>query len=184
MNQELVTFLSKNTPLSVEIIHTIAEAAIIRNLDKGSILENGACCLILKGCVRCYLVKDGEEKTVEFYTEEQPVSFRIGTDDISCYFWECVENTVVCMGTSEKESAMFNRFPEFESACRVMAEKLMIDYQKEFIDYKMASAEERYLKLLKKRPGLIQRVPQYQLASYLGIMPETLSRIRKRLSKK
>lgn len=184
MNKELVAYLSKNTPLSVETIYTIAETAIIRNLDKGSILENGECCLILKGCVRCYLIKDGEEKTVEFYTEEQPVSFRIGADNTSRYFWECLENTVVCMGTSEKESEMFNRFPEFESACRIMAEKFMIDYQKVFIDFKMASAEERYLKLLKERPCLIQRVPQYQLASYLGVMPETLSRIRRRLSKK
>ncbi|GHV48810.1 cyclic nucleotide-binding protein [Bacteroidia bacterium] len=185
MNNERVKFLSKNTPLSTEIIHPIVETAIIKNFEKGTILKNSECCLILKGCVRCYLVKDGEEKTIEFYTEGQPVSFSIGAGDgTSEYFWECTEDTMVCIGTSEKESEMFVGFPEFESACRIMAEKLMINYQTEFANYKLASAEERYLKLLKERPDLIQRVPQYQLASYLGVMPETLSRIRRRLSKK
>jgi DNA-binding MarR family transcriptional regulator len=49
-------------------------------------------------------------------------------------------------------------------------------------DLKMSSPEERYLALLKNRPDLIQRVPQHQIASYLGIKPESLSRIRKRIS--
>jgi CRP-like cAMP-binding protein len=65
-----------------------------------------------------------------------------------------------------------------------VAEKLIANYHASFADYKTASIEERYLHLLKERPELIQRVPQYQLANYLGIQPESLSRIRKRLSKK
>jgi CRP-like cAMP-binding protein len=79
---------------------------------------------------------------------------------------------------------MFEKYPELESASRVMAEAIIANYQSSLADFKTASAEERFLKLQKERPDLIQRVPQYQLASYLGIQPESLSRIRKRISKK
>lgn len=184
MSIELENYLAKNTTLSKEVIHAIAETTITKYLSKGDFLQKDECCLVLKGCVRCYLVRDGEEKTIEFYTEEQPVSFHIEIDKTANYFWECTENTMICMGSTEPEEDIFNRFPEFESACRIMAEKLMINYQAEFSKYKTASAEERYLSLLKERPSLVQRVPQYQLASYLGVKPETLSRIRKRLAKK
>jgi DNA-binding MarR family transcriptional regulator len=64
-----------------------------------------------------------------------------------------------------------------------MGEVVMANQQENYTNYKLASAEERYLHLLKHRPELMNRVPQYQLASYLGIQPELLSRIRKRLSK-
>jgi len=60
----------------------------------------------------------------------------------------------------------------------------MSKYQESLMTYKLTTPEDRYLNLLKSRPDLIQRVPQYQLASYLGVKPESLSRIRKRLSKK
>jgi hypothetical protein len=61
---------------------------------------------------------------------------------------------------------------------------VMTGQQNAFAEFKMASPEERYMQLQKNRPDLIRRVPQYQLASYLGIQPESLSRIRRRLSKK
>jgi DNA-binding MarR family transcriptional regulator len=57
----------------------------------------------------------------------------------------------------------------------------MVNYIETFAEFKMSSPEERYLNLLKTRPDLIQRVPQHQIASYLGIKPESLSRIRKRI---
>ena len=97
---------------------------------------------------------------------------------------ECIEDTIVSSGTPEYEAEMFEKYPELESACRIMTEEMATSYQSSFTDYKLFSAEERYLKLQKERPELIQRVPQYQLASYLGIQPESLSRIRKRITKK
>jgi len=53
-----------------------------------------------------------------------------------------------------------------------------------FDAFKNSTPKERYLHLLKTRPELIQRVPQHQIASYLGVTPESLSRIRKRISEK
>ncbi len=162
----------------------------IQKYKKGTILlregeKANECYLILKGCIRSYALKNGDEKTVEFFTEEQSVSPpNFGKSTPSEIYLECLEDTVAVISTPEQETEMFCKFPELESVCRIQTEELMANYQSSFTDYKMASAEDRYRKLLKERLDLIQRVPQYQLASYLGIKPESLSRIRKRISKK
>ena len=57
----------------------------------------------------------------------------------------------------------------------------MAEYMEMHYEYKMANPEERYRQLLERRPGLLERAPHYQIASYLGITPESLSRIRKRI---
>ena len=190
MENELVKYLTKYTSLSDELINVIVENSEIKSYKKGTtLLREGElsneCFLILKGCIRSYIVKDGEEKIIKFYTEEQPVSpINYGTKTPSEHYLECIEDTVACIGTPELENDMFRNFPQVESACRIVTESIIGSYQSSFADYKTTSAEERYLKLLKERPELIRRVPQYQLASYLGVKPESLSRIRRRLIKK
>jgi CRP-like cAMP-binding protein len=190
MDNEFIKYLSKNTSLPDELIHILVENTVVQNFKKGTLLlKEGdrvtACYLILKGCIRSYILKDGEEKTIEFYTEEQSISPPgFGKNIPSELYLECVEDTIVSAGTPEYEAAMFAKYPELESVCRTMSEEMASSYQTSFAEYKLSSAEERYLKLLKERPDLIQRVPQYQLASYLGIQPESLSRIRKRITKK
>jgi len=190
MDNEFVKFLSKNTSLPDELINILVENNVIQNFKKGTLLlkegdRANECYLILKGCIRSYVIKDGEEKTIEFYTEEQSISPPgYGEKIPSDIYLECIEDTIVSSGTPEYEAEMFEKYPELESACRIMIEKMATSYQSSFADYKLSSAEERYLKLQKERPGLIQRVPQYQLASYLGVQPESLSRIRKRLAQK
>ena len=189
MVNEFVKYLSKHTS-SDELINIIAENIVIEEYKKDALLLREGdrvtkCYLILKGCIRSYVTKDGEEKTIEFYTEEQSVSPPgFGKSNPSELYLECIEDTVVAIGTPEQEVEMFGKYPELESSARVMAEETIENYQSLFADFKLSSAEERYLKLLKERPELIQRVPQYQLASYLGVQPESLSRIRKRLVKK
>ncbi|MDR0368770.1 MAG: Crp/Fnr family transcriptional regulator [Bacteroidales bacterium] len=190
LDNEFVKFLSKKTSLPDELLNIIVENAVIQNFKKGTLLlkegdRANECYLVLKGCIRSYMIKDGEEKTIEFYTEEQPVSPpNFGKTIPSELYLECIEDTVATISTSEYEAEMFGKYPELESVCRIMTEEMATGYQTAFVDYKLSSAEERYLKLQKERPELIQRVPQYQLASYLGIQPESLSRIRKRISKK
>ena len=62
-----------------------------------------------------------------------------------------------------------------------MSEKAFSHKQHQFDSFKIANPEERYKQLLEDRPQLLQRVPQYQIASYLGITPQSLSRLRRRL---
>lgn len=66
---------------------------------------------------------------------------------------------------------------------RKMMEINLIEAQDEFAEFIKSSPEERYKAIQKKRPHLIQRVPQHQLASFLGMTPESLSRIKKRMNK-
>lgn len=68
-----------------------------------------------------------------------------------------------------------------ESMSRMSLQEELNTYQEMLVTYITTNPEERYLNLLKYRPELLHRVPQYQLASYLGVTPESLSRIRKRI---
>ena len=89
---------------------------------------------------------------------------------------------MVCVGNIEKTNALLKKIPRLESIGHILNGELVIQNQLEFDSYKTLTPEKRYLKLLESRPDLCNRVPQYHLASYLGIKPETLSRIRKRLT--
>jgi len=190
MENEIVKYLSKHVSLTDELVRIIVESTIIKEFKKGTILLHegeisNESFFVLKGCIRSYMLKDGEDLTLEFYTEEQPVSsISFGKNTPSIHYLECIEDTIASVNTPEHENEMFRKYPQFESICRIMSEVMMANYQESFTGYKLATPEERYLNLVKNRPELIQRVPQYQLASYLGMKPESLSRIRKRLSRK
>jgi DNA-binding MarR family transcriptional regulator len=77
-----------------------------------------------------------------------------------------------------------SKFPRFDTLCRILSEELLAKQQVDFDAFKTSSPEQRYLNLIEKRPDLIQRVPQHQLASYLGIKPQSLSRLRARILEK
>jgi CRP-like cAMP-binding protein len=189
MENEILTYLSKYIPITKELEQAILETAFVKSFRKGTLLlEEGKlsneCFFVIKGCLRCFYIKDGEEKTTEFYTEEQAVTpSAYGTKIPSEYYIDCLEDTIAGVGTPEMETEMYLKFPQIESLNRALGEAIMAKYQDTFAEFKMASPEERYRNLLKTRPDLIQRVPQHQIASYLGITPESLSRIRKRLAK-
>jgi CRP-like cAMP-binding protein len=187
MANEIIKYISKYILVSKELEEAIIKSNFIKFFKKGTLLiEEGKisaeCFFILKGCVRRYYIKDGEEKTTEFYTEEQAIpSNVIDKKNTANYFLECVEDTISAVSSPELEAEMYQKFPSLESLTRVMNENIMVKYVETFAEFKMASPEERYLNFLKTRPNLIQRVPQHQIASYLGIKPESLSRIRKRI---
>ncbi|UTW62856.1 Crp/Fnr family transcriptional regulator [bacterium SCSIO 12741] len=190
MKNQILKYLSKYTEINEELETAISECTFIKSFEKGStLLKEGSysneCYFILKGCIRSYYLKDGEEITTEFYTEEQsvvPSNFGKSTPS-NCYL-ECIEDTLVSIGNPELEQESFKKYPALESLSRVIAETIIIGQRESFSRYKTSTPEDRYLDLLKNRPDLIQRVPQHQIASYLGIKPESLSRIRKRIVSK
>jgi CRP-like cAMP-binding protein len=188
MENEILKYLSKYISLSENLKKIITESSLVKTFDKGTILlKKGALSnesfLVLKGCIRSYYIVDGLEKTTAFYTEEyvvNPPAF--GKEIPSELCLECTETTIAAVGTADMEEIMFKKYPELESVCRVLSEVFLSKNQESFDAYMLSSPEERYLKLVNDRPDLIQRVPQYQIASYLGITAESLSRLRKRLA--
>jgi len=189
MDNKIIKYLSKYIKVSKELEDAINESEFIRVYKKGTILlEEGKvsneCYFIIKGCIRCYCINSGNEITTDFFTEDQSVTpSAYGKKTPSGYYLECVEETIAGVGTPELETELFQKFPQLESLTRALVEAIMSKQQDSFAEFKMASPEERYLNMLKERPDLLQRVPQHQIASYLGIKPESLSRIRKRIMK-
>lgn len=190
MNNELLSYLSRHLSVSEELQNIIVQSSNIKKYKKGTILLkegqiSNESFLVLNGCIRSFTIKDGEEQTMEFYTEEEPVvAITYAKNETSQHYLECIEDTIANANTPEYEQEMFLKFPQFERVCRIMGEVMMSNYQKKFTNYKMATPEDRYLNLLQARPDLLQRAPQYQIARYLGLTPQSLSRIRKRLMNK
>lgn len=189
MKEELFKYLAQYIDITKEEADTLISFDLIKNYKKGELLlkegevtDNGY--FILKGCIRCYYMIDGDEKTTAFYTEQQGITPQCCiTKKPSVYYLACLEDCVLVVANTTMEQSFFDKFPRFESLCRVLGEKMLLDNQMAFDQYMNSTAEQRYVHLLENRADLIQRVPQYQLASYLGIKPESLSRIRRRLFK-
>lgn len=188
MDNKFVNYFSKISPLSEAEANAIAENMCVKTFQKGDFLlkegqQSRDTYFIMEGCVREFIVMDGEEKTTNFFTEEQWVislnNFGIQTPSESNLV--CVEDTIVCVGNEEQAQIMFKKFPRFETISRAIVEADFAEQKKQLISYHTDSPEERYRKLLTSRPDIFQRVPQYQIASYIGVKPESLSRIRKRL---
>lgn len=140
---------------------------------------------VLKGCLRTYYMIDGEEKTTAFHTEMEGITPHSVINKVpSEYYIACVEDSLVTVANPDTEVEMFAKFPKFETLCRILSEELLAKKQIDFDEFKTSSPEQRYLNLLQNRPDLIQRVPQYQLASFLGIKPQSLSRLRARILEK
>lgn len=190
LESKVLQYLSRYTTITKELEEAVSEGTLFKTFGKGTILlKEGsvakACYFVLEGCIRSYRNKEGEEQTAEFYTEEQVVlPSTYGTSKPSYYNLECTEDTIVSIGSPEFEKKTFERFPQLAFLSGVIAEKLLVDQQELWTTFKTSTPEERYLNMLITRPDLLQRVPQYQIASYLGITPESLSRIRKRIVSK
>lgn len=190
MKDILFDFISKYISITDEEKDAILSFNLFHSVKKGTILlkegqKSQDSYFVLKGCIRVYYIIDGEEKTTAFYTEMDALTPHCVIDkDVSKYFISCLEDSIITISNSEMEAETNNKFPKFEIMCRLLSEELLAKKQIDFDEFKTSSPEQRYLNLLQNRPDLIQRVPQHQLASFLGIKPQSLSRLRARILEK
>ena len=190
MEDVLFDFMSKYISLTEEEKNILLSLDIFRTVKKGTILlkegqKTKESYFVLKGCIRTYYVIDSEEKTTGFYTEMEALTPPcVVSKTPSEYYISCVEDSIITVSNSDIETEINSKFPKFDIMCKILTEELLAKQRIDFDEFKTSSPEQRYLNLLEKRPDLIQRVPQYQLASYLGIKPESLSRVRARIADK
>jgi len=175
--------------LTKEEQEAILELDAIKKFVKGSVLINEGQYFsesyhVVSGIVREYRLINGEEKTFNFYTDDEGIHFPTSSLERmkSTFTLECLEDCRISVVGFDKVQEMYKRFPRFEKMCRINTEHQLQELQERAARYMASSPEERYRNLLTDRPDLLDRVPQYHLASYLGIKPESLSRIRKRIS--
>lgn len=149
-------------------------------LKKGKVADK--LYLIHKGCLRLYFYNNGNDITFQFFFENDIVSSfdSLYYQQPSQFYLESIEPTEVYAIKRED----FYRLVEESMEVRKLYEEKLIErfhtYQQLFLDHIKYTPQQRYEKLIKEEPKIIQRVPQHYIASYLGITPVSLSRIRNR----
>jgi len=173
-DEDLQTFISKFTPVSLKKgDYFIKDGEISRKIA-----------FIISGSMLCVYNKDGNEVFDEFSLDREFITdyqsfLTNGPADKDV---RCLEDTELMVISYEDLQKLYKQKPIFEKVGRLMAEALFMSWQQKANSLMLDDAEARYLKLITRRPDLPQRVPQYLIASYLGVKPETLSRIRKKIT--
>jgi CRP-like cAMP-binding protein len=152
--------------------------------------EEGVCkytAFVEKGILRSYTTDDKDnEHNMQFALEgwwiADQYSFYTGAP--ATYNIDALEDSDLLLITLEAHDAMLEKVPKIERYFRVLLQNSLIATQRRLIGSLSESAEEKYVKLVNRYPNIVQRVPQHMIASYLGITPETLSRIRKQIATK
>jgi CRP-like cAMP-binding protein len=140
---------------------------------------------VAKGCIYYYKLEDGEQKVLEFYTDDvfftDLPAYVKGTP--STHYLKASEYTIVYAVDRTDAENSFEQSHQLERFGRLSMQEAFMKILTRVERLNNRTNEERYLRLLGKRPDLFQRVPQYLIASYLGLTPVGLSKIRKRLGK-
>lgn len=141
---------------------------------------------IIGGCMRLYYDKDGVDISAFFFTENMFAgaydSFTSKTK--SRHSIETVEDCHCLSINYNNLQSLYGELPKMNELIRKVLEKRFFELHQLFTSQILDSPEERYLNLLKERPDLLQRIPQHQIATFLGVTPVSLSRIRNRVAKK
>lgn len=185
---KLKNFLAGFSALSPEAVDKLSELIPVIAPEKGSVLISEGeipqtCYFVLKGLVRQYQFIDGTERTTEFYTESNGTisSAHFSNQTPSTFNLECMEDCLLIAGEMKMEEAHLEAFPELKEVIRVMLEIDLNKAKSSYSNFILSSPKERYEHFLKSRTDLANRVSLQHIASYLGMTPESLSRIRKRI---
>lgn len=140
---------------------------------------------VVKGCLKAYFVDpDGNSHVIQFAVEDWWISdmdsLMNGTP--ATFNIDAVEDTEVLQIERTDFNNLFERIPKFNVMYRAMLMKAFVAHQRRIVDNLCKPAKDRYLDFVKRYRNIEQRVPQHQIASYLGMTPEFLSQIRRKLA--
>jgi len=142
---------------------------------------------VARGCLRSYVIDPkGKEHIVLFAPENWWLADNtsLATKTPSKYFMDAIEDSDVLLIDPPSHERLVESIPAYAAAFRKGLQKHSAAKDQRIVNSLSSSAEERYLDFLAMYPTIVSRVPQWMLASYLGVSPETISRIRRKLSQK
>lgn len=188
-NKPLLDYINIYINLTVEEKTILLSKIIHRNYLKGQyIVQQGDICksanFIISGCTKTfYTNKEGQEHTVMFSVEDWWTS-DLGsfiTQTPADFNVQCLENTELIQFTFENLEELYTKIPKLERFFRKIIERAFVASQKRIIKNFSLAAKEHYLIFKETYPEIEKRVPQYMIASYLGITKEFLSKIKSQL---
>ncbi|WP_428663211.1 Crp/Fnr family transcriptional regulator [Runella sp.] len=188
----LIRHFQEYIPLTEEEIKLLEPRVQTRRIKRRQmILQEGFVCrhysFVVEGCFKMYGVDDkGFEHNIQFAAEGDWIA-DIGsfhTQKPSKLFIEALENAEIIQIEQPNLYFLYLNIPKLDRIFKVLIENKFVELQNRVLQTFSSTAEQRYLSFLEQYPNLANRLPNTQIASYLGITPEFLSKIRRDLSKR
>ena len=192
MTASLQKHIKKHTQISDENLEKFSNAFTLQKVVKKEfLLKEGEICqfegFVTGGCFKVFHSdQDGTEHTLYFaiedwwvadvdsFTNSKPSQLNI----------QALENSEVLLISKQNKEKLYQEIPEIEKLFRIMSQKNLVALQRRMIDNLSKTAEQRYLDFLAKYPKITQRLSNIQIAAYLGVSPEFVSKIRRKITKK
>lgn len=170
----------------------LRERFVGKALREGEVLQRAGetathAAFVAAGCLRSYVIDArGREHIVQFAPETWWLAdvTSLMTGAPSQYFFDAMEDSDLLLIDPASHQRLVERVPGYAASFRTGLQRHSAAKDQRIVASLASSAEERYLEFTRTYPSMVQRLPQWMLASYLGVSPETVSRIRKKLSRK
>ena len=174
-DDEFDRFYETLTPFQVKRKEILVQAGEVANYAY----------FLVEGCMRYYYVTNGEEQIGQFFFEGAWAGalFSFLSREPSRMYFDAIEDSVLLGLNNDRIQRTYTEIPKLERFGRMLVEKTFISSQQRSASFLTQSPTEKYQHLVATRPKVVARIPQYMIASYLGIKPESLSRIRKKIAR-
>jgi CRP/FNR family transcriptional regulator, anaerobic regulatory protein len=188
MTEKIIQSIKSFVSLKIEEEQAFLNILEVKKLKKKEyLLKEGQICnkitFINQGCIRAFYNVDGIENTIQFFFGDtwytDYASFL--TNQPTFENMQALQDSEVVQFKKEELYNLYNMMPVFDKVGRIMAENAFLSILKRNQMLTNEDPTQRYLNLIEQRPELVQQIPQHYIASYLGVKPESLSRIRKRI---
>lgn len=181
---------NKKVPISGQEQETIKSFLTPKKLRKKQyLLQEGDICksiaFVEKGTLRAYSVDEtGDENIIQFALEGWTIAdlYSFLTGEPATYNIDALEDSELVLISKPAHEELLKTMPAYETYTRLQITGAYLAMQKRLTSVLSLSAEERYTNLTTTYPDIVQRVPQHMIASYMGLKPETLSRVRKKIA--
>lgn len=184
---ELLDYFKKNITISSEIEDKLKEIIVEKNLVKGELILSDDSLkkehiFVVSGCLRSfYKTENAKEHTLQFAVKNWWISdyMTLYTNQKSVVSIESLTHSKVLIISNDKLEEFYKEFPDFEVFQRKNFEKRIAALQRRILNLLALTASEKYNEFVNNYEVFEKVIPNYQIASFLGITPQSLSRIRK-----